>query len=752
MADFTTLNNGSTNEITADGGVGLTLTEELNCKDKVTSRGLPQDYFSPNEVSSIVEEGSPASCFAANAHPWVSPNKSDEIASSKDSTPTTNDENTKKASKSPVDTLSTKASSDSENEYSDEEFDSPNKSPSMRVIGNRIESAIKNTGIPPLDLSTCLMESDLIIDASGKDWIKVVHGDKEIMMVLPASGSTNLASSFEVQDTLTGAFNINDNVEIVGLSTSALLQNNDDKTHGEIVFPFFAVVSGQLKDIIRNAEGIPSFGLVTKTMESMMFGTHQDHELATFANAATDFKYDDDDEESSMNSMKEGFLYTDAFIELMESSDEFNAFEKNALIRFGLDSIESGSPNLLIRAAFRTAVYTEELSHFVNGLKSIAALILQNKAFEPATKSIFGLVEFVATADALFENEDLSTKQYITLVDAIFSGHEEVEKLFDLYCCPDFLLACESGDSRQELLFRDLLNLSTMLTPIEKNSEERDDNLLKWAVHTGIHNLSTRVLMPQEFINIIYHMFSSGDEFVLEACKEFVASNDSDVVEDMLLREFGIYCKNRERLYKPFDELEEQFKEKNATAEVVEYPDALVKLASIGSDDTVEEDIPDLLLTAVAALVDLEEMGEDSATAIVASYMKGNVLLRDIYDRFVEHGDTEEFLFMLKTIASTDQFDSIRSDQPPLIEEEPSIATLSTVDTFRIKEDTSFGALEIAALRLASARKDEFLADALAVYTETRDYEGFKNDLMAIVAKVIFETDATLEEEEASLS
>lgn len=547
MADFTALNNGSTSEITADGGVGLTLTEELNCKDKVTSSGLPQDYFSPNEVSSIVEEGSPASCFAANAHPWVSPNKSDEIASSKDSTPTTNDENTKKASKSPVDTLSTKASSDSENEYSDEEFDSPNKSPSMRVIGNRIESAIKNTGIPPLDLSTCLMESDLIIDASGKDWIKVVHGDKEIMMVLPASvssvcvdieqsmlmyairsyrnvshlssslslqyyqGSTNLASSFEVQDTLTGAFNIKDNVEIVGLSTSALLQNNDDKTHGEIVFPFFAVVSGQLKDIIRNAEGIPSFGLVTKTMESMMFGTHQDHELATFANATTDFKYDDD-EESSMNSTKEGFLYTDAFMELMESSDEFNAFEKNALIRFGLDSIESGSPNLLIRAAFRTAVYTEELSHFVNGLKSIAALILQNKAFEPATKSIFGLVEFVASADALFENEDLSTKQYITLVDAIFSGHEEVEKLFDLYCCPDFLLACESGDSRQELLFRDLLNLSTMLTPIEKNSEERDDNLLKWAVHTGIHNLSTRVLMPQEFINIIYHMFSSGDE------------------------------------------------------------------------------------------------------------------------------------------------------------------------------------------------------------------------------------------------
>lgn len=271
-------------------------------------------------------------------------------------------------------------------------------------------------------------------------------------------------------------------------------------------------------------------------------------------------------------------------------------------------------------------------------------------------------------------------------------------------------------------------------------------------------------------------------QFVLEACKEFVASNDSDVVEDMLLREFGIYCKNRERLCKPFDELEEQFKEKNATAEVVEYPDVLVKLASIGSDDTVEEDIPDLLLTAVAALVDLEEMGEDSAAAIVASYMKGNVLLRDIYDRFVEHGDTEEFLFMvrlciatlcvawcsplltlshlyhissvtqLKTIASTDQFDSIRSDQPPLIEEEPSIATLSTVDTFRIKEDTSFGALEIAALRLASARKDEFLADALAVYTETRDYEGFRNDLMAIVAKVIFETDATLEEEEASLS
>ncbi len=47
-----------------------------------------------------------------------------------------------------------------------------------------------------------------------------------------------------------------------------------------------------------------------------------------------------------------------------------------------------------------------------------------------------------------------------------------------------------------------------------------------------------------EFVNIIYHMFSSGDEIVLSACQKFAETNDCDVIVDMLFREWDIYCGN----------------------------------------------------------------------------------------------------------------------------------------------------------------------------------------------------------------
>ena len=57
--------------------------------------------------------------------------------------------------------------------------------------------------------------------------------------------------------------------------------------------------------------------------------------------------------------------------------------------------------------------------------------------------------------------------------------------------------------------------------------------MLKWAIHTGIHNfgisLSSEDQLPVEFRNILYHMFSSGDEIVLSACANFVETNDSKV-------------------------------------------------------------------------------------------------------------------------------------------------------------------------------------------------------------------------------
>ena len=52
-------------------------------------------------------------------------------------------------------------------------------------------------------------------------------------------------------------------------------------------------------------------------------------------------------------------------------------------------------------------------------------------------------------------------------------------------------------------------------------------------------------------------------------------------------------------------------------------------------DEDNNKDFPDCLLTAVACLVDQEELTEDTAAAILASYAGGHSLLHDIYDHFI---------------------------------------------------------------------------------------------------------------------
>ena len=168
--------------------------------------------------------------------------------------------------------------------------------------------------------------------------------------------------------------------------------------------------------------------------------------------------------------------------------------------------------------------------------------------------TIFSLTDFVIQADELFDTNDLSAQQYATLLNAIFSGHSSVQSLFDLYHNPDFLLAVDADeDLRESLCSRDLLHLGKKLEPLSPIEEEQDDNLLKWAIKTSLHNFATTLSteLPQEFVNIIYHMFSSGDEMVLGACQKFVdahvcgAEMESDPVEDMLFREYSIYERNR---------------------------------------------------------------------------------------------------------------------------------------------------------------------------------------------------------------
>ena len=462
-----------------------------------------------------------------------------------------------------------------------------------------------------------------------------------------------MGSTSELSETMAATFNIDD--EIVGLKVTAFLRDEDAPTfqqHGDIVIPLSTVVSGQLKQIIMNAESIPSFSLVVKTAGSL-FDRYRAAEASYISpHYKPTIHYEKRDEissegeetsASSSSTGQETVLYTEAFINLMESSNDFAPDAKNALLRFGIDNAEHG--NALFRASFRVAVFMENTEFFVQCLKSIAAVLLDGKS---STKSIFDLIDFVVAADELYETSDLTAEQYVTLLNAIFEGDSDIERLFDLHRSPEFQEACGSNDMASSLLLRDLLHLGKILTPISQSH----DNLLKWAIRTGIHNLSSRIHMPQEFVNIIYHMFSSGDELVLSACEQFLETNDSDVVESMILREWDIFCKNKDcRLSNEVVEgnsgVIHKFSSENETG-------VFKSLSSSAFDTSLNEfsitedcGVPDLLITAVTALVDLQEISDDAAAAILASYQKGNQLLHDVYKHFVDFGNTDEFLSMV---------------------------------------------------------------------------------------------------------
>lgn len=136
--------------------------------------------------------------------------------------------------------------------------------------------------------------------------------------------------------------------KIVGLKTSALAfddQSSVFKYHGECIVPFSLLVSGEVATMIDNAlEGIPSFSLVTSNCDS---------HLSEYYPGVQSIQSDEEksfDEESSNYSLHEGATHSRAFLQLMEESDEFDRFEKNVLLKFGIDSAQDG--NILYRASF----------------------------------------------------------------------------------------------------------------------------------------------------------------------------------------------------------------------------------------------------------------------------------------------------------------------------------------------------------------------------------------------------------------
>ena len=156
-----------------------------------------------------------------------------------------------------------------------------------------------------------------------------------------------MGSTLELSETLAKSLDITDN--IVGLKTTARVYDEESSTfkfHGECVLPFSALASGQLAKMIKNTDdGVPSFNLVTSIIESNLVESMEE----------------EDDEETSYGEEfssgsereEEGDLHTETFVLLMEKSDAFDPFQKNALLRFGIDNAEQG--NILYRASLRVA-------------------------------------------------------------------------------------------------------------------------------------------------------------------------------------------------------------------------------------------------------------------------------------------------------------------------------------------------------------------------------------------------------------
>ena len=318
----------------------------------------PQDpIFNSNNVSlsTVGSQGSSPQSLA-KSDSWSSPNKSGETegvafdAGDETGTTLSSDRTPPRDNKSPREDIN---SSQDEVEAYETSFgantNANEASPDLMITGNRLKALSFNdedsvfgiSTVPLLDLS--ISDPELHIDASGKNWIKVVHGDKEKMIMVPPANDTHLELGlFEISETLAATFGVADDFEIVGLSTTAVLFNDEAtkfKHHGEVVIPLSYLASGLLKDIAKGDDVIPTFRLVTK-------------KLCNFDNIEHEIESKFDVSSTDDLSFGEEREYTEAFVDLMENSDAFTPVEKNLLLRFGINEIGC---NILFRAAFRVA-------------------------------------------------------------------------------------------------------------------------------------------------------------------------------------------------------------------------------------------------------------------------------------------------------------------------------------------------------------------------------------------------------------
>lgn len=156
-------------------GVKETSEESTKMREMTSGIDVPQDYSFSTAIA-IDAATATAATIKNSAHAWVSPNKSDEEPSSEESSPSSSNLkfNEKELTESSIPADLNAGDIDFETPESEE-----NCNLDLSIIGQRLEVQ-KLAGIK------C---KEGVLETTSKNFVKIIHGDKEVMLVLPSEVS-----------------------------------------------------------------------------------------------------------------------------------------------------------------------------------------------------------------------------------------------------------------------------------------------------------------------------------------------------------------------------------------------------------------------------------------------------------------------------------------------------------------------------------------------------------------------------------
>ena len=264
--------------------------------------------------------------------------------------------------------------------------------------------------------------------------------------------------------------------------------------------------------------------------------------------------------------------------------------------------------------------------------------------------------------------------------------------------------------------------------------------------------------LPESLQILAYSLLTEGDGYLAECLKDYVRDGDFKQVQEDILVRLQVAVKSMEHDLK-LDQLIEAAEKRDAEKKGL-YED--------GADDDDDVVVPKSIVAAAATLVEHGRISEEAATFLVSKVaLAEDSSLSQIYEYFHATGNVVTFLQSLELYAAQHDENSLGLSsgeygtvlaravtesfsemlQLPLEEEEEEddgafIGEAGAADVKAIlKEATDgFTPLEIQALRVATARNDPFLEEAILRLQATGDSLSFTMHLLRIAHDIISST------------